>query len=136
MKKRNKNFGFTLVELLVVIAIIGVLTTLIMVNFVGSRERANDSQKMQNLTSLKNALRLYYNDNQKYPDNIGVIKGVGFSAYISDLGDTSFEYNQTNGGDGFTLKIELESGVGADTNNSQLNCNLTPTPGFYAVCSN
>jgi prepilin-type N-terminal cleavage/methylation domain-containing protein len=139
MTKINKKFGFTLVELLVVIAIIGVLTTLIMVNFVGSRERANDSQKMQNLNSLKNALRMYYNDNQSYPLDRSTILGIGFTAYMSDLGDTGFTYTRTNNGDGFLLKTTLESGAGVDTGGSQLNCGVavgSTEAGVYAVCSN
>ncbi len=138
-KKNKKVFGFTLVELLVVIAIIGVLTTLIMVNFVGSRERAGDSKKMQNLTALKSALRMYYNDFQTYPADKSVILGTGFTGYILDLGDTGFEYTLTNGGDGFILRTELESGAGIDTGISQLNCGIavgSTEANVYAVCSN
>ncbi|MBP6891738.1 type II secretion system protein, partial [Candidatus Shapirobacteria bacterium] len=36
--------AFTLVELLVVIAIIGILTAIIVPNFMGARERADDSK--------------------------------------------------------------------------------------------
>lgn len=134
MKINKINKGFTLVELLVVISIIGILTTLLMVNFVGSRERATDSQKIQNLNSIKNALRMYYNDNQTYPANKTIILGNGFTGYMSNIGDTSFTYSQTNNGDGFILKINL--GAGGGSNESQISCNLTPTPGVYAVCAN
>jgi len=41
-----------------------VLTTVLVMNFVGTRERSRDAQKIQDLNSLKNALRMYYNDNQ------------------------------------------------------------------------
>lgn len=133
----SKTRGFTLVELLVVISIIGVLTTLLMVNFVGSRERANDSRKIQNLNSLKNALRMYYNDNQIYPADKSVLLGPSFSTYMSDLGDTGFTYSLLNGGEGFLLKITLENAVNVDTGASQLGCGIgTTEPKVYAVCAN
>lgn len=135
MKKNGTKKGFTLVELLVVISIIGILTTLLMVNFVGTREKANDSKKVQDLNSIKNALRMYYNDNQVYPADKSVILGTGFTGYMSDLGDTGFDYFQTNSGDGFVLTVSLESGSN-NSNESQINCKLTPTPGIYAVCTN
>ena len=136
-KNRIKKTGFTLVELLVVISIIGVLTTLLMVNFVGSRERADDSKKIQNLNSLKNALRMYYNDNQIYPTDKSILLGPGFSSYMSDLGDTGFTYELLDGGEGFLLKIALDNAVNIDTGASQLRCGVgTTEPKIYAVCAN
>ena len=60
--------GFTLIELLVVIFIIGTLTAIILPNFVSSRQRARDARRKQDLADIKNALRMYYNDNQSYPE--------------------------------------------------------------------
>src|SRR5258708_37539008 len=70
MKKKNSSFlrqGFTLIELLIVIAIIGILSSLLFVNFSGARERARDSKRKTDLTEIKNALQLYYNDYGKFP---------------------------------------------------------------------
>jgi hypothetical protein len=62
---------------------------------------------------------------------------VGFSGYMSDLGDTSFTYSQTNGGEGFLLRITLNARANVDTSASQTKCGVpVPTPGVYAVCSN
>jgi len=129
------NKGFSLIELLVVISIIGVLTTVLMMNFVGSRERARDAQKIQNLNSIKNALRMYYNDNQGYPTSVSSI--VGTSGYIASLGDTGsilFVYTSTT--DGFVLKIGLEVGAGDEDINSQINCGIGVTDKYYVVCAN
>lgn len=130
----KKNKGFSLIELLVVISIIGVLTTVLVMNFVGARERSRDAQKIQNLNSLKSALRMYYNDNQSYPVSMDVLVSGG---YIGSLGDVSeVSYNQVSAGDGFTLTTRLEVGAGNEDENSQVNCKLTPTPGVFAVCAN
>jgi len=134
----KKNKGFSLIELLVVISIIGVLTTVLVMNFVGSRERARDAQKIQNLNSIKNALRMYYNENQAYPANLSSIVGVGTSGYIAGLGDTTggLYYGLTGGGDGFILKVPLEVGAGNEDINSQTNCGIGVTEKYYAVCAN
>lgn len=133
---KNKS-GFSLIELLVVISIMGVLAAVLMMNIVGARERAKDSKKMQDLNSLKNALRMYYNDNQFYPDKKSIILGNGFTGYISNIGDTSFTYTQPSGTDSFLMKITLDSGAGDDDINSQINCGIGETTDkVYAVCSN
>lgn len=131
----KKNTGFSLIELLVVISIIGVLTTVLVMNFVGSRERARDAQKIQSLNSIKNALRMYYNDNQAYPASLNNI--VGTSGYIAGLGDSGYTYTLSPGGDGFVLTIGLDVGAGDEDTNSQINCGVTNPPnGVYAVCAN
>jgi prepilin-type N-terminal cleavage/methylation domain-containing protein len=133
----KNNKGFTLIELLVVISIIGVLTAVLMMNLVGARERSRDAKKMQDLNSLKNALRMYYNDNNAYPTGKPVILGTGFTGYASGLGDTSFSYTYLDNGNSFVLKIGLESGGGNDDINSQANCGIGATEDkVYAVCAN
>ena len=134
----KKNKGFSLIELLVVISIIGVLTTVLVMNFVGTRERSRDAQKIQNLNSLKNALRMYYNDNQSYPLNQSNLQSslVG-GGYIAGLGDTNgVVYTQTAGGDGFRIIARLEVGAGNEDVDSQRNCGVGITDGYYAVCAN
>ena len=62
----NKR-GFTLIELLVVIGIIAVLVAFAATNYVGVRSRAKDVKKKSEIMSMKNALRLFYNDFANYP---------------------------------------------------------------------
>ncbi|MBI2590668.1 MAG: type II secretion system protein [Candidatus Blackburnbacteria bacterium] len=58
--------GFTLVELLISITILGILATIGIGNYINSQVKARDAQRKANLTQIKNALELYYNDYGKY----------------------------------------------------------------------
>ncbi|MEX2007566.1 MAG: prepilin-type N-terminal cleavage/methylation domain-containing protein [Candidatus Levyibacteriota bacterium] len=62
----NIRRGFTLVELLIVIVIIGALTTLLMANFIGVRQRARDAQRKSDLRQIQSALELYRSDQGSY----------------------------------------------------------------------
>jgi type II secretion system protein G len=71
--------GFTLIELLVVVSIIGILTTLVFANLNSARERGRDAQRKSDLSNIRTALRMYYNDKSEYPSNnaSGEILGCG-----------------------------------------------------------
>jgi len=135
--------GFTLVELLVVISIIGTLVAILLPNFMGARERAKDSQKIQDAYAIKNALRMYYNDNnQSYPG--GAASGLTslLSSYMPSISginlgsNTVYTYNKTDSGDGFRITIQLESSQGTEDTESQKKCGIIlPEEGKYAVCA-
>src|SRR5579872_1821185 len=63
----NHQYGFTLIELLIVIAIIGILSTLLMTNFIGIRQRARDAQRKSDVRQMQSALELYRSDTGSYP---------------------------------------------------------------------
>ena len=67
MTKKNQ-VGFTLVELLVVISIIGILSTLASVSVNQARIKARDARRQADVTQVRLALNLYYDDNLQYPD--------------------------------------------------------------------
>jgi general secretion pathway protein G len=76
LKIGNSRKGFTLIELLIVIGIIGVLATLLMVNFVGVRQRARDAERKSDLRQIQSALEIYRADNNSYPLTVpGLIPG-------------------------------------------------------------
>ena|SRR5579871_472536 len=69
-KNQESKFhdGFTLIELLIVIAIIGVLTSLLSVNFIAARQRGRDAQRKSDIRQIQSALELYRSDQSRYPD--------------------------------------------------------------------
>ena len=144
VKQQNKAiFGFSLIELLVVISIIGVLSAVLVANFMGMRERARDAQKIQDLGAIKSALRLYYNDNQSYPAESGCMSSsncLGFylvPTYMTSLSGIGYTYDVKNGTDGFLLQVGLEAGAGDEDIASQTKCNTgTNLDKLFAVCAN
>ncbi len=66
---KNKNKSFTLIELLVVIAIIGLLSSIVLVSMGGTRAKARDTKRLQEIQQIVIALELFYNENNRYPDN-------------------------------------------------------------------
>lgn len=68
--------GFTLVELLIVVAIIAILSTLLMVNFIGIRQRARDAERKSSLRQIQSAFELYRADQNSYPTALGTCIGV------------------------------------------------------------
>lgn len=149
------NFGFSLIELLVVISIIGILTAVLVVNFMGMRERAKDSQKIQDLNSIKSALRMYYNDHQAYPYTVQGCKAyddvndpyspsclniaIG-SSYMPSITGIGYSYAVMDAGsDTFRLKAGLEVGAGTDDTDSQVKCGVgldSTEPSVFMVCAN
>lgn len=149
--KQTLNKGFTLIELLVVISIIGVLTALLLSNFVGIRGRAKDTKLKGDLEQLKTSMRLYYNDNQQYPASASNTfsscggaacspgdefnDGAGGTVYMKALPEYS-EYVQTDSGDGFYAGVVLENASDADITDSAAECGIVGTANTFYVCAN
>ncbi len=62
--------GFTLIELLVVIAIIAILAAILFPVFGHVREQVRQSNCMGNLSKIYEDVKLYREDNGKYPPNL------------------------------------------------------------------
>lgn len=142
-----KKKGFTLVELLVAIGIIATLTAILLPNFMGARERAKDAQVKENLTSMKNGLRMFYNDYQRYPDSSVEIETIAIPTYMPNMAGVGYTYTVANGGESFQLCTKLEAANSQDITESHNRCKLNntvcgvgvstlSTSQLYVVCTN
>lgn len=64
----KKQYGFTLVEVLIATAIIGILASVMTLNFLEAREVARDKIRMSSLKDLQVAINLYKAQNGRYPE--------------------------------------------------------------------
>lgn len=125
--------AFSLIELLVVIAVIGILTVIVVPNFMGARERASDSRKKQDLIKIRDSLRMYYNDKQSYPATLNEA-----SNYLPAVDDLSvYDYERGTTGDTFTVGVMTEATVAEDLHRSWTDCGITnpKDPRMYYVCA-
>jgi general secretion pathway protein G len=116
---RHRQKGFTLIELLVVIAIIGILTSLLVANFITAKARARDAQRKSDLAQMRSALELYRTDTASYPTN-ALLGSCGPSQSLQSGGTTYLQqipcdpltgnkYNYNNTGAGYTITACLEN---------------------------
>lgn len=132
------KLGFTLIELLIVIAIMGILVALLLPNLASARERARDSRRKTDLSSIQTALRLYYSDNQSFPDTatLTALWGSALSSnnntYMAVLPrDPSsapgaiISYGYNSDGNTYILVSTLENLSDAEIAASQLRCPST-----------
>ena len=154
-KTTKAKKGFTLIELIIVIAIIGILTALIMPNFMAGRIRARDSAKKADLRSLKQALQMYYNDYQTYPASFNglYIMGCGVDGtsscnsktfkteppnqviYMKTIPGTEMRYHKDASSDSYILQIELENESDEDIATSRSNCSQACTDNNSPCCA-
>jgi len=62
--------GFTLIEVLLVVAILGILATVVVVNFTGHQENAKINATRASIESVATAVRLYEVQIGKFPQTI------------------------------------------------------------------
>ncbi|MBI2033248.1 MAG: prepilin-type N-terminal cleavage/methylation domain-containing protein [Candidatus Levybacteria bacterium] len=70
INKSKLQSGFTLIELLIVVAIIGILSSLLLSNLIGVRQRARDAQRKSDVRQIQSALELYRADTGAYPTTL------------------------------------------------------------------
>ena len=66
----KKIRGFTLVELMVVLSVIALLLSVVVPDYVGRMQRAEEAVLQENLTVMRDALDKHYADAGKYPSNL------------------------------------------------------------------
>jgi type IV pilus assembly protein PilA len=85
-----KKTGFTLIELMIVVAIIGILAAIAIPNFIKFQARSKQGEVKANLKSLFTAQRAYFQEKDRYVENIN---DIGFGpergnryAYLAGAG--------------------------------------------------
>ena len=135
----RKSRGFTLIELLVAISIIGVLSSFLLANFVGVRQRARDGVRKSDLRQIQSALELYRSDKGTYPPE-------PLPACGSPLQDSSsppviymqkipcdpspgavYTYNSPSGNTTYSIFACLENGNDAQVDIPKVNCPSSTT---------
>jgi type II secretion system protein G len=110
--------GFTLIELLIVLAIVGTLTSILMVNFLGARERGRDAERKSEMRQMQTAFEMYRADQGTYPPAplpaCDATLAVGATTYMqkvpcdpSNTGQHVYRYTTT--GSTYTLSACLEN---------------------------
>lgn len=67
MRHRKGQAGFTLIELVIVVAILGILTLILIPNFLRARSSSKLATCQLDLRNIAAGLELYYVENQNYP---------------------------------------------------------------------
>jgi general secretion pathway protein G len=66
----EKKLGFTLVELMVVLTVIALLLSVVVPDYVGRMQRAEETVLQENLAVMRDALDKHFADAGKYPLNL------------------------------------------------------------------
>lgn len=69
-RRRVRRAGFTFVELLAVVIIIGVLSALIIPQFLGRTGQARRAVAESNIKDIEAAVQMFYHDYSRFPANI------------------------------------------------------------------
>lgn len=143
MNTNSIKKGFTLIELLLVLAIIGILTTLLMANFISAKVRARDAQRKSDMRQIQSALELYRSDQGSYPTAALFVCGAsltsGGTTYIQKIpcdpvNSGGYVYTYTPAGTPpvtYTLKSCLEN-----TNDAQKDGTNTCASGVSYTLTN
>jgi prepilin-type N-terminal cleavage/methylation domain-containing protein len=80
----NNQHGFTLVELMIVIVIVGILAAVAIPIYQGNIKKAKMSECDAALGTIRTALRVFYAENQQYPDTEGAsVDTTFFKQYLN-----------------------------------------------------
>lgn len=93
--RMKRRAGFTIVELVIVILIIGILATIVLVNYNAAQGKARDTRRMSNLSSIAEAITSY---RLKYGDPVSTSCSAGYN-------NTGSGWFNASSGTGYTATI-------------------------------
>ncbi len=94
-RRLQEQAGFTLIEMLIVVILLGILAMLIIPQISVSTSDANLNTLKSNLTSMRNAMELYYHQhNQVYPGAVLETDGTTATTNITAPGAFSAQLTQ------------------------------------------
>lgn len=97
MNPSSPKRGFTLIELLVVIAIITILMGLLFPVVNSVKEQARKVQAKNDLTQIVNAVKAYYTEYGKYPNDVPAITGSNdIPAYVGSANSALIDVLRNN----------------------------------------
>lgn len=94
---RKREEGFTLIELLVVIAIIGILSSVVLASLNTARGKGNDAKVKAQLSGLRAAVEIYYDNNNGYGVTTDSCSSGMFSDTTSGMNQYTLSSNYPNG---------------------------------------
>jgi len=99
---KNISSGFTLIELLIVIAIIGILSGIIVTQVGGTRSKARDARRLEDMRQISPAMESVMNDDANFfrsPTVVGTLPAIVNSngkvylvSIYDPLGDAEHQY--------------------------------------------
>ena len=118
-----------MVELLVVIAIIGILATLLLLQLGVARQRARDAKRIVDISQVRTAAELYFDDNGQYPQvaTFAALGALFVPKYITNmpvdpLNNGNYAYNYAfNGITKYHMWAELEQNAAALKSDADIN---------------
>ena len=80
-----------MVEIVIVVAIIGLLSSIVMVSFPDTQYRARDADRLQRISQIVDALRIYHSNTGTFPDPVNDTCCDGWDQGPCDGDDTFIE---------------------------------------------
>lgn len=138
--------GFSLIELLIVITIIGILVVVFLPTITEGPARARDAQRQSDVADIANAVEMYNQDYNGYPNTSGNWAALDIAGGNADIAALAAYFdkgeipsdpqdnNQINGGnDGFYVYRDFNDGfiVVADTETDKYTAGYLNGPDLF-----
>lgn len=67
MKQSSRKKGFTLIEIIIVIIVMAILAAVSIIAYNNAQSRSRDTIRVNDLSNMNNAIKMYYADQKQYP---------------------------------------------------------------------